>query len=177
MTSVAYRWDVESFLRAHDLGAFHGHVELVEGEVWQVGIGEWHGSVTGNVFEVLLGQGRLTSSSLLSDGSLPDPDVWVRRVGAAPAGALSPRFSRWAPEAVLLVVEVSDETLHEDLTVKARLYARAGWARYWVVARDGVHDHTEPGPAGYGSVRLHGPADDVRLPDGTAISVSRLLDV
>ncbi len=177
MTSVAYRWDVESFLRAHDLGAFDGHVELVEGEVWQVGIGDWHGLVTGDVFEVLVGQGRLTSSTLPSDRSLPDPDVWVQRRGAEPAYAISPRLSAWRTEDVLLVVEVSDETRHEDLTIKAGLYARAGWTRYWVVARDGVHDHTEPSLDGYGSARLHGPADDVTLPDGTVVPVSRLLDV
>lgn len=176
MTSVAYRWDVESFLRAHELGAFDGHVELIEGEVWQVGIGDWHGYVTGAVFSALQGQGRLTSSSLLSAGSLPDPDVWVQRIGAQPAGAVSPPLSAWAPADVLLVVEVSDETLREDLTIKAGLYARAGWTRYWVVARDGVHDHTDPGPQGYRSVQLHGPEDDVTLPDGTPVSVSRLIE-
>ena len=175
MTSVAYRWDVEAFLRAHAAGVFSDRVELVDGEIWPVVLGTWHGDTTGAVFAALQGQGRTSASTLPSGDSLPDPDVWVRRPDARPAGSVSPRLLRWAPDDVLLVVEVADETLHEDLTVKARLYARTGWVRYWVVARDGVHDHTGPGPRGYSSVRLVGPDDEVTLPDGTPLPVGRLL--
>lgn len=81
---------------------------------------------------------------------------------------VSPRLARWAPSDVLLVVEVSDETVHEDLTVKARLYAAAGYGRYWVVTRDAVHEHVDPDASGYRAVRVLGPGDSVTLRTGVA---------
>ncbi|MGK8523564.1 hypothetical protein ACRS6B_19345 [Nocardia asteroides] len=41
--SIAYRWTRSEFLRAWEAGAFDHRVELVEGEVWPVVIGSWHG--------------------------------------------------------------------------------------------------------------------------------------
>ena len=174
-TRAVYRWEVDAFLRAHDADAFDGRVELVDGEVWRVVLGDWHGRVTPAVVAVLLGHGEVRQSTLPSAGSLPDPDAWVLRAGARPVAAVSARLSRWDPADVLLVVEVSDETVEADLVVKASLYASAGYARYWVVTREGVHEHTEPGPDGYASVRLAGPRDEVTLPDGERVGVHRLL--
>ena len=174
--TVTYEWDVESFLRAHDAGAFGGRVELVDGEVWRVVLGDWHGRVTPRVVAALVGHDEVLQSTLPSAGSLPDPDVWVLRSGARPVGAVTARLSRWAPSDVLLVVEVSDETVAADLGVKARLYGAAGYARYWVVTRDGVHEHTGPRPDGYAHVRLAGPGDDVVLPDGSPVAVTGLLE-
>jgi Uma2 family endonuclease len=37
------------------------------------------------------------------------------------------------PSEIVLVVEVSDASLRQDLTAKARLYARAGIPEYWVL--------------------------------------------
>ena len=65
---------------------------------------------------------------------------------------------------MLLVVEVGDETLAADLTVKVRLYAAAGFATYWVVGRDAVHEHTGPTPFGYRTVRQHWPGDRLAVP-------------
>jgi len=172
---VGYRWDVEAFLRAVEAGVFTTRVELVEGDVWAVVLGDWHGAVTFRVAAALAGEGDLTGATLPSAGSLPDPDVWVRRPGAEPLGNLSPRLSRWAPQDVLLVVEVSDESLEQDLGVKADLYARTGYPRYWVVARDGVHEHTDPTATGYGRVRRLGPGASVDLPSGRPVPVDDLL--
>ena len=173
--TVAYRWDVETFLRAHDAGVFGQRVELVEGEVWPVVLGDWHGKVTVRVVAALLQHGDPRQSTLPSAGSLPDPDVWLLRPDAQPAGALSARLSSWSPDDVLLVVEVSDETVEQDLTVKARLYAEAGWQRYWVVTRDAVHEHTLPTATGYRSVRRLLAGEDVLLPDGTTVPVAVLI--
>lgn len=163
-TSVAYRWDEETFLRAHQAGVFDTRVELVEGEVWPVALGDWHGRVTMRVGAALMPYGEPTGSTLPSSGSLPDPDVWLPRPGAAPVRAVTPRLSAWAADDVLLVVEVSDETPQEDLTIKARLYGRSGYARYWVVTRDGVHEHTGPTEDGYDRIRLIQPGGAVPLP-------------
>jgi Uma2 family endonuclease len=43
---------------------------------------------------------------------------------------------------VLLVVEVADETLIQDLNVKAKLYGQAGYPVYWVVTQEAIYEHT-----------------------------------
>lgn len=175
MTTVAYRWDIASFLRAEALGVFDGRVELVEGEVWSVGLGFWHGRTTPRVAFALHAQGEVLMASLPSEQSLPDPDVWLLRPGARPVDQVSPRIPRWDPADVLLVVEVSDETVEADLTVKAGLYARAGYDRYWVVTREDVHEHTEPSGGAYRNVVLAGPDGTVTAPDGSPLPVRGLL--
>ena len=73
----------------------------------------------------------------------PQPDVIVldrsfRTISGRPT-----------PEHLMLVGEVSDSSLSFDLKVKARLYARAGIAEYWVVDLRGrrviVHRRPEGG--------------------------------
>ena len=64
--------------------------------------------------------------------SEPEPDLIVTRDDSAHFRA-NPR-----PTDLLLVVEISHTTLSFDLTTKARLYARAGIAEYWVL--DSVRD-------------------------------------
>ena len=160
-----YRWSPTEFLRAHDAEVFHGRVELVEGEVWPVVIGSWHGKTVMRVARALPGdEVEITTETLASGDSLPDPDCWVQRQGAKPRGELGGRLSLWRPEDVLLVVEVSDETLHADLMIKARVYGSAGYAVYWVVSPDVVYVHTSPIPGGYAQQTEHRRGDRVRLP-------------
>ena len=106
---------------------------------------------------------------------MPLPDLWLLRHDAQERERLSPRLARFDPDDVLLVVEVGDESRRGDLTTKAALYARTGYARYWVVARDGVHEHLDPTADGYRQVRLHGRGSSVDLPDGGAVRVDDLL--
>jgi hypothetical protein len=127
-------------------------VELVEGEVWPVVIGDWHGDTVGRLVRQLPEDGgTITTATLPSGESLPDPDCWVRRAGAEPRGRMGRRLSLWRPEDVLLVVEVGDETLMADLVVKARVYGSAGLAAYWVVSPEAVYVHSGPIPGGYAS--------------------------
>ncbi len=175
MTTVAYRWDAESFLRAEAMGLFTGRVELVDGEIWQVVLGIWHGRTQPRVVVALQGQGEVLTATLPTDDSLPDPDVWVLRTGAEPVDHVSPRLPRWAAKDVLLVVEVSDETVEVDLTSKAALYARAGYARYWVVTPEGVHEHTQPDDGHYRCVQLIAGDGVMTGPDGASIDVRSLL--
>src|SRR5256885_1861520 len=55
---------------------------------------------------------------------------------------------------VLLAVEVADTTVRYDRLVKARLYARAGIAEFWLcLAADGVIEiYRGPSPDGYADV-------------------------
>lgn len=59
-----------------------------------------------------------------ADDSEPEPDIVV----------IPPRMGTGAhPRSVLLVIEVSDTSLHKDRAVKAPLYATAGVQDYWIV--------------------------------------------
>ncbi|MGH9113184.1 MAG: Uma2 family endonuclease [Acidimicrobiales bacterium] len=177
-----WRWDEESFIRAWEAGVFRGErVELVDGEVWPVSIGLWHGSVTSNIVRALPNdEWRVTTASLPAAGSIPDPDVWVHRRGAQPIARLGStgRLARWSPSDVALVVEVADSSPTADLETKARVYGRTGYATYWVVHRNGVDVLTDPYEAGYRRRETLGPADEVPLPyvAGQAIAVDRILD-
>ena len=84
--------------------------------------------------------------------------------GAREADRVSVRVSRWAPADVLLVVEVSDETVLADLDLKRRLYGAAGYAVYWVITRNAVFEHTEPDGEGYRTLVRHRRGDELRLP-------------
>jgi hypothetical protein len=139
-----HRWTLEEYLLAWEAGAIGKRVELLDGEVWDVGIGPWHGDVTMRV-----------ARALPNDRGM----------------------QRWAAEDVLLVVEVSDETLQYDLGRKAEMYAEAGFRVYWVVTQEGVHVHSEPTPTGYISRVLHRPGQQVPVPyaDGVTLDVGRLI--
>lgn len=151
-----YRFSLDEFVRAWEAGAFDNRVELVDGEVWPVPIGSWHGRTQMRVARALPNERfAVTGESLATAGSLPDPDVWVQPAGSQPSERISQRLVRWNPGDVLLVVEVGDETLDFDLSVKAVLYGRAGYACYWVVAREGIYEHTEPREIGYAQRRLY----------------------
>jgi hypothetical protein len=145
-----YRWSVSEFVRAWEAGVFDHRVELIDGEVWPVVIGGWHGKTVGRVIALVTYQGvEVTTATLPSGDSLPDPDCWVQRPGAQPTGLLGTRVEVWAPDDVLLVVEVSDATMLADLTTKAQLYGAAGYPAYWAVTPDAVYEHTSPTSAGY----------------------------
>lgn len=177
-----WRWDEQAFIRAWEAGVFRDErVELVEGEVWPVSIGVWHGAVTGNIVRSLPdGDWRVTTASLPSSGSVPDPDVWVHRRGAQPIARLGStgRIARWSPADVVLVVEVADTSLMSDLETKARVYGRAGYPTYWVVHRGGVTVLTDPYEAGYREQRSLTPDDSLEVPylAGATIAVATLLD-
>ena len=90
------------------------------------------------------------------DYSEPEPDV------AVVTGAI--RDYRDAhPTSAVLIVEVSDDSLHQDRTVKQRLYARCGVPEYWILALPDtrLEVYRDPGEGGYRSVGVHGPGDSV----------------
>lgn len=176
-TVAQYRMSAAEFLRAWEGGAFNSRVELIDGEVWPVVIGDWHGGAVMAVAALLRQPGaKVTGATLASGSSLPDPDCWVRRQGSRPSGTLGSRLSTWAPEDVLLVVEVSDETLMADLTTKVRVYGSAGWPAYWVVSPEAVYVHTGPHPQGYRQRIEYRAGEQVPLPYGdAAIAVDDLI--
>ncbi len=174
---ATYRWSLADFLRAWEADAFSNRVELVEGEVWPVAIGAWHGSTAARVIRALPNDRfEVTTMSLPSAGSLPDPDCWVMAAGTAPIEQLSRRVVAWAPTDVLLVVEVADDSVEVDLGIKAHIYARAGYACYWVVTPEGVHEHTDATESGYRVRTTYRPGEDVPVHyAGAMLAVSALI--
>ena len=149
-SALAYHWSLSEFVRAFEAGAFDHRVELIEGEIWPVVIGSWHGRTVGRLFSALPHAGvELTNATLPSGDSLPDPDCWAQRAGATPIGTIGARLEVWDPADVLLVVEVSSETVIHDLNVKTKLYGSAGYPVYWVVTEDLIFEHTDPYRSGY----------------------------
>ncbi len=177
-----WHWDEASFVRAWEHGVFgDARVELIEGEVWPVSIGDWHGAVAASVTRALPNdQWRVTMSTLPAAGSLPDPDVWVRRRSARPISGLGEtgRLLRWSPADVALVVEVSDTSFAADTETKAVVYGRAGFGCYWVVHRGGVDVFTDPFESGYRSRERIDERGSVAVPYGasTTIAIASLLD-
>jgi hypothetical protein len=77
---------------------------------------------------------------------------------------------------VLLVVEVSDETILADLEIKAKLYGGAGYPVYWVVTRDAIYEHTTPTPSGYHTRNEYRPGERIRIAyASTDLPVAELL--
>ena len=170
---IPFLWGLQEFVAAWESGRFDDQrVELIEGEVWPVPIGRWHGVTTMRVGRALPnGSFEITAASLPSGESLPDPDCWVLRPGVEPIESIGRRIVRWAADDVELVVEVADETIDMDLGRKALLYSRAGYRCYWTVTQEGVYVHTDPTPNGYVHRVLYQAGERVPVPYAPEVSL------
>ena len=79
------------------------------------------------------------------------------------------------------MVEISDESLNRDRTVKQRLYARSGIPEYWILAipESRLEVYREPHGDHYASVSRHGAGDAISplACPGAEIAVRDLLPV
>lgn len=89
----------------------------------------------------------------------PEPDLIVL---SKQSDEIRDRNSQ--PSEVRLLVEIADSTLRFDLTVKARLYARARIAEYWVVDIPGrrIVVHRDPPEGQYRSVVAYAEHESVK---------------
>jgi Uma2 family endonuclease len=94
----------------------------------------------------------------------PEPDLIVLSKRSDDVRDRNPQ-----PSEVRLLVEVADSTLRFDLTVKARLYARAGIVEYWVVDIPGrrIIVHRDPQEGQYRSVTAYAEQESVRPLDSS----------
>jgi len=158
---------VEEYHRMAEAGIFHPdeRVELIEGEIVQMSpIGPRHAGCVINANRLLmmrLGDRAIVSPQnpmVIRPRSEPQPDLLLLRPRAVSYSREHP-----TPEDVLLAVEVADTTVRFDRLVKARLYARAGIAEFWLMlAMDGVVEvYRGPSADGYASIISSGPGQTV----------------
>lgn len=157
-----HRFTTAEYWRMADSGVFDElRVELLDGLVVDMSPqGEPHVGPIQELIGCWSGPPRMLCAGFPMDaaeGWVPEPDFAI----AAPDEEFRAPGERRAPTWASLVVEVSVTTKRMDLR-KAQVYAAAGVPVYWLVdvPAQTVLEHREPGPDGYGSVRvLHG--DDV----------------
>src|SRR5216110_377428 len=158
---------VEEYHRMGEAGILgeDERVELIEGEIVQMApIGPRHvGSVinANRLFITRLGDRAVVSPQnpvVIQPRSEPQPDLLLLRPRAVSYSREHP-----TPEDVLLAVEVADTTVRFDRLVKARLYARAGLAEFWLcLVADGVIEvYCGPSVDGYAGVTVHGSGEIV----------------
>ena len=128
------RWTYEQYQKLTELGWFNERrVELIGGEIIEMaamhephwvagGLTETRLRTVFDVQYIIVVQKPLH----LPAESAPEPDVAVVRGNWRD-------FNRGLPTTAVLVVEISDATLHYDRTTKASLYAAAGIEDYWIV--------------------------------------------
>jgi Uma2 family endonuclease len=141
-------------------------VELLDGEVvWLSPINDPHAGCVNRL-------NRLFSRRYADDVALvsvqnpiridnydePQPDVALLRPRADDYATATPTSTD-----TRLLVEVSDSTLRTDLGRKARIYADAGVAEYWVVDVKNlvVYVHRDPAAGRYTSRRVLGPGERI----------------
>ena len=109
----------------------------------------------------------------LDPDSEPEPDIAV--VAGKPRD-----YPSGHPNTAILVVEISDTTLAQDRTHKARIYARHGIPEYWIlnVVDDCLEVYRDPEPTGetYQTKLTLRRGDTITPPKATkAIEVADLL--
>ena len=135
-TVATYRWSRDVYDRAVATGVFgpEDRIELIEGElVVMTPHGSRHATAIrlfNRALTRVFGEDCIVQCQLplaIADDSEPEPDL------AVVEGEIAD-FRDAHPSAALLVVEVADDSLRRDRTVKRRLYARCGIPECWVVS-------------------------------------------
>ena len=162
------RWTVEEFFRAARLGLFRPdeRLELLSGEIIEKMTQNPPHAVALNksipVFSrVIAGQDchlRVQAPLALSDDSAPEPDIAV--IAGSPDNYAT---KHPAPGDVLLLVEISDATLHLDRRRKAALYAAAGINEYWILnlIDRRLEVHRDPSNGAYQVITLLGETQTI----------------
>lgn len=145
-----HRLTVDEYYRMAEAGVLSpdDRVELIEGEIVDMApIGSGHAAVVRLLTKKLVvaagarAEVSVQSPLRLGAESEPHPDIALLMPRADSYSARHP-----TSDDVLLIIEVSESTLHFDLDVKAELYARHRIPEYWVVdlIDDTLHVHRAP---------------------------------
>lgn len=155
------RFTVSEYYKMAEAGIIQPdeRVELIEGSIFRMSPkGTGHSAATtlaARFFIENLGNRavvRIQEPVLLDEHSEPEPDIVLAIPGEKNYAHHHP-----TPGEILLVMEISDTTLHYDRTVKARLYAQAGIPQYCLLNlnRREIEDYRDPGEEGYRSKQTY----------------------
>jgi Uma2 family endonuclease len=150
-------WTVADYHRMAETGILDEdeRVELLEGKIiWMSAKGTAHRSAVGRTDYLL--KNRLANRAWVStqdpiqlnQRSEPEPDVAVVQIDPLDYADHHP-----TPSEVYLIIEVADSSLKFDCETKAKAYAQAGIADYWVldVVDRQLYVFREPNEEGYQS--------------------------
>jgi Uma2 family endonuclease len=181
ITETTYRWSRDAYDRAVDAGVFgpDDRLELIDGQLLAMNPqGSRHAAIVGLAGEILrgaFGDGctvRMQCPLAVADDSEPEPDLAV--VAGREVDYLDAH-----PTTALLVVEVSDDSLLRDRTVKQRLYARHGIPEYWILALPAarLEVYRDPAETEYRTVLMRRPGETIapRARPSATIAVGDLL--
>jgi Uma2 family endonuclease len=156
MTAIdVHLWTVDDYHRMINAGILttENKVELLEGQILEMSPQQPpHAATTQRTFNclssLLIGKAflRMQLPITLPPNSEPEPDIAVVRID--PREYLD---GHPIPDDIFLLVEVADSTLNRDRKRKARTYANAKIADYWVldVNARAVYVFRQPGNDGY----------------------------
>ncbi len=141
-----------------DQGCFgpEEHIELLNGQLIQMAAKETRHAAAVSRLARLLGRQlgetvliRLQDPIALNDQSQPEPDLAIVRPHPLDYADHHP-----TPAEIHWLIEVADSTLTYDTQTKARAYAQASLADYWVLDLPGdrLWVFRNPNQAGYGLV-------------------------
>ena len=166
LTPHRYRLTIAEYHRLGEIGIFDedSRVELIEGDLIAMPpIGEQHAGHLDHIArsffrQITQGIVRVQSPIQLGDHSAPQPDLTVLRYREDFYTRSHPH-----PEDVLLLIEVSDSTLHYDRDTKVPLYARAGIPEVWLLdlVNRRLEVYRRPSPEGYREIHYPAPTDDI----------------
>ena len=160
-----YRLSRVEYDRAVEAGAFEpdARLELIDGDLSAMapeGVSHAIGiDLVADCLRRVFGRGfyvRIRHPLAADDYSEPEPDVAVVR------GAIRD-YDKGHPTSAVLVVEVSNESLRYDRTVKQHLYARCGIPEYWILVlpEARLEVYRDPASDGYQRVTNHAAGDKV----------------
>lgn len=160
------------FLRMMELGAFEDmRAELVGGVIEKMMPAFMsHGECNASLIVKITESYRGTPFRFATDLVIGVDDSTVRAVDIAVVVPDMPEREAAEGKQVILAVEIADATLARDLGLKARDYARAGIATYWVVdlkAR-AVHVMRDPGEGDYATREIVPFGQPVAVPESGA---------
>lgn len=160
-------WTVADYHRMAETGILNEdeRVELLEGKIiWMSAKGTAHSSAVGRTDYLL--KNRLTNRAWVSiqnpiklnERSEPEPDVAVVQIDPLDYADHHP-----TPSEVYLIIEVADSSLKFDCETKAKAYAQAGIADYWVldVVERQLYVFREPNQEGYQSKVILGEDESI----------------
>lgn len=136
----------------------NNRIELIEGEFYEMfAIGPRHSATVIRLIELLIAQLKgiamvsVQNPVELSQYSEPEPDITLLKRRADYYAESHP-----SPSDVLAVVEVADNSLQKDRSLKLPAYARAEIPEVWLIdlQNDRIEIHSQPGSGIYQEVRI-----------------------